>query len=391
MQTETFDTIIIGAGAMGSAAAYHLSKDKQNVLLLEQFEIGHANGSSAGETRIFRFSYTDPGYSRLAMQCKPMWHALELEADTELLRLIGGLAIGYDEVGLSDIEQVIATVQAVGSPHEVLDAPALMGRFPQWRVPPQTKAVYSPDTGFVWAGKAVKTMVAQAAAHGATIHENEPAQKIIPHADGVEVITHTGSYRAKSLIISAGAWVNTLLRDVGLQIPITIEKEQIHYFTPKTPAMFAPGTFPIFMDYSGDFGYGFPVLGANGYPAGIKCGFHHDSHFINATDLDRTPSRDVENRMRNYLQTFLPEAAGELQASMCCLYTNTPDEDFVIDRVPGFPHIVVASPCSGHGFKFCVGIGRALADLVQRGTTEIEIAHLGVARLLAAQAREESD
>ena len=124
MQTETFDTIIIGAGAMGSAAAYHLSKDKQNVLLLEQFEIGHANGSSAGETRIFRFSYTDPGYSRLAMQCKPMWHALELEADTELLRLIGGLAIGYDEVGLSDIEQVIATVQAVGSPHEVLDAPA---------------------------------------------------------------------------------------------------------------------------------------------------------------------------------------------------------------------------------------------------------------------------
>jgi monomeric sarcosine oxidase len=389
MTTETYDTLIIGAGAMGSAAAYHLSKDKQKVLLLEQFEIGHGNGSSAGESRIFRFSYTDPGYSRLAMQCKPLWHALEREADTELLRLIGGLDLGYDEVGLRDLEIVIATLQNIGAQHDVLDAPALMQRFPQWRVPPQAKAVYSPDTGFVWAGKAVQTMLAQATAHGAAVHENEPAQKIIPHGDGVEIITHKATYRANKLIITAGAWVNTLLRDVGLQIPIKIEKEQLHYFAPKTIEKFMPNAFPIFMDYSGDFAYGFPVLGSDGYPSGIKCGFHHDSHYIEATDLDRNPNHDVATRMRNYLQQFLPEAAGELQASICCLYTNTPDEDFVIDHVPGFSHIVVASPCSGHGFKFCIGIGRALADLVQHGTTEMEIGHLGLARLLAMRAREE--
>ena len=138
------------------------------------------------------------------------------------------------------------------------------------------------------------------------------------------------------------------------------------------------------MDYSGDFAYGFPVLGSQSYPAGIKCGFHHDSHYIEAENLDRNPSHAVETRMRNYLQQFLPEAAGELQASICCLYTNTPDEDFVIDPVPGFPHILVASPCSGHGFKFCIGIGRALADLVQRGSTEMAISHLGITRLLAS-------
>ena len=394
MQTNTYDAIIIGAGAMGSAAAYHLSKDKQRVLLLEQFEIGHGNGSSAGESRIFRFSYTDPGYSHLAMQCKPLWHELERETNTELLRLIGGLDLGYDEVGLRDLDIVIATLQSIGAQHDVLDAPALMQRFPQWRVPPQAKAVYSPDTGFVWAGKAVQTMLAQAATHGTMIHENESAQKIIPRGDGVEVKTTKANYRADKLIITAGAWVNTLLRDVGMQIPIKIEKEQLHYFAPKNAAMFAPGTFSIFMDYSGDFAYGFPVLGAmasTGYPAGIKCGFHHDSHYIEANDLDRNPSREVETRMRNYLQQFLPEAAGELQASICCLYTNTPDENFVIDRVPGFPHIVVASPCSGHGSKFCIGIGRALADLVQRGQTEMEIAHLGLAHLLAMRAREEND
>jgi sarcosine oxidase len=394
MQTTTYDTavfdvIIIGAGAMGSAAAYHLSKDGQRVLLLEQFELGHGNGSSAGESRIFRFSYTDPGYSRLARQCRPLWQALERETGTELLRLIGGLDLGYDEVGLRDLEDVIHALESIGAQHDVLDAPALMARFPQWRVPPQAKAVYSPDTGFVWAGKAVQTMLAQAAAHGAAIHANEPAQKIIPHGDGVEVITNKATYRANKLIISAGAWVNTLLRDVGLQLPIKIEKEQLHYFAPTNPVQFTPDAFPIFMDYSGDSAYGFPVLGSEGYPAGIKCGFHHDSHFIEATNLDRNPSREVEARMRNYVQQFLPQAAGELQASICCLYTNTPDEDFVIDRVPGFPHIVVASPCSGHGFKFCIGIGRALADLVQRGETEMAVAHLGLARLLAARARED--
>ncbi len=392
MQVTHYNTIIIGAGAMGSAAAYHLSKDGQRVLLLEQFELGHGNGSSTGESRIFRFSYTDPGYSRLAMQCKPLWHELERETNTELLRLIGGLDLGYDEVGLRDLEDVTHALESIGAQHDVLDAPALMQRFPQWRVPPQAKAVYSPDTGFVRAGKAVQTMLTQAAAHGAAIHDNEPAQKIIPHSDGVEVMTSKAAYRADKLIITAGAWVNTLLRDVGLQIPIKIEKEQLHYFAPTNPAQFTPDAFPIFMDYSGDFAYGFPVLGSiesTGYPAGIKCGFHHDSHYIEATDLNRNPSHEVEARMRNYLQQFLPEAAGELQASICCLYTNTPDEDFVIDRVPGFSHIVVASPCSGHGFKFCIGIGRALADLVQRGSTEMEIAHLGLARLLAMRAREE--
>ena len=384
-----FDVIVIGAGAMGSAAAYHLSQVAgQRVLLLEQFAFGHALGSSHGESRIFRYAYTDPAYARLAMQCKPLWQALGAEAGVEVLQTIGGIDLGDDEVGIRSVAEVAATLESVGAPYEALDAAQLRDRFPQWHVPPQTQALYSPDTSFVWAGRAVGAMIAQAARHGADVHDQEPVVRVDAHADGVEVVTARQTYRARKLIMAAGAWTNSLLATVdgaSATLPLKIEKEQLHYVAPLRPEWFAPEgphRFPIWIQYGANTAYGFPILGSDGYPRGIKCGFHHDRHFIDVGDTDRTPSAEVEARMMDYLRTYLPDAAGDVVGRVCCLYTNTPDENFIIDQVPGHPHIWLASPCSGHGFKFAIGIGKALADLATRGETAMAVDGFSMARLL---------
>lgn len=371
-----YDAIVIGAGAMGSAAAYHLAKDGVRVLLLEQFEFGHGLASSHGESRIFRFAYTDPNYSRLAMQCRPLWQQLERETGVELLRLIGGLDLGDDDIGLKDLAQVRASLQQIDAPFDEFTAAQLAQRYPQWHLPEQGRAIYSPDTGFVWADRALQTMRQQAAAHGAVLQDREAVTQIVPHGEGAEVITAKGQYRCRRLVIAAGAWVNGMLRDVGLQLPTQIEREQLHYFAPRKPEQFGTDRFTVWIHYGREIGYGFPALGSDGFPYGVKCGFHHDRHYIQPDDLDRTPNPDVTARIRRYLETYLPDAAGELLSSVCCLYTNTPNEDFVVDTVPGYPHIALASPCSGHGFKFCIGIGRALADLVQSGNTAMRIEHI---------------
>ena len=365
---------------MGSAAAYHLTRNGQRVLLLEQFDLGHALGSSQGESRIFRYAYTQPAYARLAMQCKPLWHALEREAGLELLKPVGGVDLGDDEHGLKSIAAVAAALDTVGVRYEDLNAAGLHAKFPQWRVPEQTRALYSPDTSFIWAGRAVQAMLSLAAAHGAVVRDREPVVQVIPHADGVEVLTAPNTYRARSLVLAAGAWTNTVLKSLGMTLPLRIEREQVHYVAPLRPALFGPARFTIWLQYGGENAYGFPVLGSDGYPNGIKCGFHHDRHFIEPEDTDRTPSPEVEARMLAYLRAYLPEAAGEVLSRICCLYTNTPDEDFVIDHVPGFPHIWLASPCSGHGFKFSIGIGKALAELAQSGQTDIAVDAFAMAR-----------
>jgi len=389
---QVFDAIVIGAGAMGSATAYHLTRRKQTtgsrVLLLEQFDIGHVMGSSHGESRIFRYAYTQPAYSRLAMQCKPLWQLLEQEAGLELLKPVGGVDLADDEIGLKEIAAVASVLQSLGVRYEDLSASGLQAKFPQWRVPEQTRALYSPDTSFIWASRAVQVMVSLAAVQGAVVRDREAVLQVIPYTDGVEVITTKDTYRARSVVMTAGSWINSILKPMQVELPLRIEQEQLHYVAPVQPELFGPGRFTIWLQYGGNNAYGFPVLGSDGYPKGIKCGFHHNRRYIEPGDTDRTPSLEVEARMLAFLRAYLPDAAGTVLSRTCCLYTNTPDEDFVLDHVPGFPHVLLASPCSGHGFKFSIGIGKALADLAQHGQTDISIGEFGMARFASLNARE---
>jgi sarcosine oxidase len=369
--SEAYDVIVIGAGAMGSAAAYHLSKDGLRALLLEQFEIGHARGSSHGESRIFRYAYETLGYARLAMQCKPLWRALEAEAGERLLLDCEQIDLA-DDAGQHRYARAVAeTLGQIGANFEVLSIDQARRRYPQWRLSDDALVVLSLDSGILRATRCVQAMVAQAARHGATVREREAVTAIMAEPNGVEVVTTQGRYRAARLVITGGAWVNDLLAHISLRLPVKVSLEQYAYFRPRYPAQFALGRFPIFIHWRDhDAGYGFPILDV----PGVKIGFHHDRHFIQPGD-DRAPREDCSARLTAYARRYLPDV-GELFDATTCLYTTTPDEDFVIDLAPGLPNVAFCSACSGHGFKFAVGIGRALADLVQHGATEMQVGHV---------------
>jgi sarcosine oxidase len=370
---DRFDAIVIGAGVMGSAAAYHLAKAGQRTLLLERFEIGHTQGSSHGESHIFRFAYHNPHYARLAIQCLPLWRALEAESGQRLLEVIGGLDIAHDPAHYANLDAVADTLTQVGARFEVLDARALATRYPQWRLGDAARAVFSPDSGFLRATRCVQVIVAQAVQHGAVVHEREPVTEIIPDQP-VEVVTEQGRYRSDKLIITGGAWINTLLAFVGLCLLVKVSQEQVTYFRPLgDPAQFRADRFPIFIHWrSPTPAYGFPIIDQ----PGVKVGFHHEGYVIEDLSAPRQPRSETVQRAREYLQAYLPDAAGEPFDPTACLYTTTPDEDFVIDFAPGINNVVICSACSGHGFKFGIGIGRALADLALEGATEMHIDHV---------------
>jgi sarcosine oxidase len=368
----SFDAIVIGAGVMGSAAAYHLAKDGQRILLLEQFAIAHTRGSSHGESRIFRFAYNNPEYAKLAMQSLPHWRALEAESSEQLLEITGGLDFTHDPAHYGDVNAIAEAMSQVGGRFERLDAAQIKARYPQWRLGDEAIGVFSPDSGILRATRCVQTMVRQAARHGATVRENEPVTCIIPDQP-VEVVTSKGRYRAGKLVITGGAWINDLTKCVGVQLPVKIEQEQTIYFTPlKDAAQFRRDRFPIFIHWRSPItSYGFPIV----EKPGLKVAFHHEGHFIDPNE-PRTPRESVTQRVLDYVREFLPDAAGAPFEPTACLYTTTPDHDFVIDFAPDFSNVVICSACSGHGFKFGAGIGRALADLVEHGATEMNIGHV---------------
>jgi sarcosine oxidase len=369
---ERFEVIVIGAGMAGSAAAWQFSKDGRRVLLLEQFAVGHARGSSHGESRIFRFAYPQAEYAKFAMQSKPLWLELERDSGRKLLHSIGGLDFADDPECFGEVRQIAAALRANGATCEELEAREIRRRFPPWRIPDGTIGVFSPDGGWIEATNAVRAMVEQTAARGGVVRDGEPVCEIAP---GEEVIVRTerAAYSAPRLVIAAGAWVNPLLKFFSLSLPLKVTQEQPVYFAPvRNAESFRAGAFPIWIHYrKPHFTYGFPMLKT----VGVKLAFHHDGPVIDAANVGRAPNPEVSRRLRDYLQTYLPDAAGEVVEEMTCLYTTTPDHNFVIDLLPGFSNVAIAAPCSGHGFKFATGIGRALADLVQHGKTGLEIGH----------------
>lgn len=371
---DHIDVIVIGAGVIGSSTAYQLAKDGRKVLLLEKYEIAHARASSHGESRIFRFAYDNLAYARLAMQTLPMWRELEQEAGEQLLVSSGGLDLTDEEAKHPEVYAVAGTLAQVGAPFDFLDAAAMRARFPQWHLGDAAAAVYSPDAGILNATRCVATLVAQAAKHGAIVRDSEPVTEIRAEPSGVQVTTTQSRYQARQLVITGGAWANSLLAQVGMHLPLTVTQEQVTYFKPlRNAALFERGPFPIFIHWSsGDTGYGFPIVGK----PGIKVGFHHDHYVIDPEQYDCQPRPGVAARHSNYVQRYLPDAAGESFDPTTCLYTSTPDNDFIVDFAPGLPNVVVSASCSGHGFKFGPGLGRAMADLLAHGATDMNIGHV---------------
>jgi len=366
---DHYDVIVVGAGVMGCATAYHLAKRGRRVLLLEQFAVGHELGSSHGHSRIIRLAYDAPDYVRLAQAAYPLWRALEQESGAALLLQTGGL--DFAPPGAPTFAATRASLAAVGVPFDDLDRAGIAARFPQFQLPNDTIGIYQRDAGILNADRSVATLAAQARRYGAKISEGEPARRIAPSGGGVDVRTDSHSYTADRLVVTAGSWARPLLRQVGLELPLTVSKEQVAFFAPHAPELFEPGRFPIFIHHAirGSSGYGFPIFGL----PGVKVAWHGGGPAVEPDSDDRALIPERLDSLRDYVARLLPQAAGEVIYTQTCRYTRTPNDHFIIDRHPVHPQIVIGSPCSGHGFKFGVLIGSILSDLAERGATSYPI------------------
>jgi sarcosine oxidase len=376
----THDVIVAGLGGMGSAAAYQLAGRGQRVLGLEKFSPAHDRGSSHGRSRIIRQAYFEGAeYVPLLLRAYELWEQLEEETGQELMTLTGGLMIGRE-----DGELVSGSVQSAEEhdlPYELLDAAEIRRRFPAYAPGPETVALYEEKAGFVRPEETVKAHLDRADSLGADLRFGEQVLSWEASESGVRVETPVGSYEAERLVISPGAWAPQLLADLSL--PIEVTRQVMCWFEPKRrPELFSPGRFPIFVwePEDGALFYGIP----DGLYGGVKAAFHHFGGVPTTPEtIDREVHEEEIDFLRSYLAEHVPDLAGRCLDARACMYTNTPDEHFVISVHPDHPQVAIAAGFSGHGYKFCSVVGEILADLATAGSTRHPIDLFSPARLKA--------
>jgi sarcosine oxidase len=363
-----YDVIVVGLGGMGSAAAYHLARRGQRVLGLERFEPVHHHGSSHGGSRIIRQSYfEDPAYVPLLLRAYELWDRLTQDSGREIITLTGGLFLGRP-----DSVTVAGSLRAARQwslPHEVLDAAEIRARFPTFNPRDDEVGLFEAKGGFVRPEATVAAHLGLAQRHGADLRYQTPVLRweAQPGA-GVRVWTQDGAYTADRLVVCPGAWAPDVLAD--LDIPFRVERQVMYWFQPDSGiAPFLPDRHPIYIheDAGGTQVYGFPAI--DGVDGGAKAAFFRRGRRCTAETIDREVHPDEVQTMRAHLNAVLPSLPGRFLRATPCLYTNTPDEHFVIGIHPRHPEVTVACGFSGHGFKFVPVVGEVLADLVTTGAT----------------------
>jgi sarcosine oxidase len=373
---QPFDVIVVGVGGMGSAACYHLARRGQRLLGLERFDIGHAMGSSHGLTRIIRLAYHEsPAYVPLVRRAMDLWRELGDRFGEPLLFTTGSLDAGAD--GGDFFAGSLAAVEEHHLPHEILTAAEINRRFPAFNLPANHRGLFQPDGGFVASERAILAHVTLAQAAGAEIRARETVREWSPIAGGgVRVRTDRGEYEAGRLVLSPGAWISDLVPE--LKALAVAERQALGWFQPEHPQRFMPGTMPvaILMVEEGPY-FTLPIWGA---PA-VKIGLHHHRGERGHADaLSREATGDDEALLRRCLARYMPDANGPVMMLQTCLYTNTPDEHFLIDTLPGNDDVVIASPCSGHGYKFASVIGEILADLAMQRPPAFDLGMFSLGR-----------
>lgn len=364
-----FDAIVVGVGGMGSAALHHLVRRGLRPLGLERFDIPHDRGSSHGVTRIIRLAYYEhTAYVPLLRRAYELWRELERESGERLLHVTGSV-----DAGGGIFEGSLRSCLDHDLPHEVLDGRALAHRFPGYRLPADLPVLLQPDGGFLAPERSVVAHVRAALARGAVVRARERVEEWDGDDDGgFEVRTDRGTYRAPRLILTAGAWMGTL---AGL--PVAAERQVLVWMQPLRPEIFEPARFPVFnLEVDGRHLYGFPVHAVPGFKLGL---YHHLGEGGDPDGLAREPRREDEEALRPFAERYFPDGAGPTTALKVCLFENSPDEHFILDRLPS--GAVVGAGFSGHGFKFCPVVGEILADLAVGGATRHDIAFLRLARL----------
>jgi sarcosine oxidase len=371
---KNWDVAVVGLGAMGSAALYHLASRGVRVIGFDRYAPPHTLGSTHGLSRIIREAYYEhPMYVPLVQRAYELWAELECRAGRALFVQTGGLMIGRPDGTLVAGARRSAHEHALR--HEELGARELHARFPGFVVPDDMVALFEPRAGVLDPEACVASHLQLAEKAGATVQVNEPVTVWSSQPDRITLETANHRYDVERIVLCAGAWTPTLVHDAGLAL--WIERQVMHWFTPRTDAqLFTPAHCPIAMiEYEPDrFFYTLPDSGN-----GVKAAIHHEGARVDPDTVARVVSEGERARALELLRRYLPRAAGQHRSSATCLYTNTPDGHFFI--APQLPdeRLLVVSACSGHGFKFASAIGEAITDLCT-GRSRPDLAPFGRAR-----------
>lgn len=385
----TADVVVVGLGAMGSASLYQLARRGARVLGIDRWAPPHDRGSSHGESRITRQAVGEGDeYVPFVVRAHEIWRELEAESGESLLAPVGGLLLGRERESawhhgqLDFVGRTIAVARRHGIAHEVLSPAEVAARFPQFRLVGDEVAYWEPGAGFLRPERCVAVQLDRARALGAAVHTAETVVRVTPSGRGVRIETDRASYAAAWAVLTAGAWMPELLGGAFAKL-LTVHRQVLYWFAPHDPAAFAPGRFPIFIWIHGaggaDHFYGFPVL-----DDGVKLA---TEQFVETTDpgpvARSVAPAEIEEVYARHVRGRLPGIGDRCLRAAVCLYTTTPDARFVIDRHPDSERIIVASPCSGHGFKHSAAIGEAIAERVTGGTSRFDLAPFSLARFPA--------
>ena len=372
---QEFDCIVIGVGAMGSSTLYNLAKRGRRVLGLEQFDIPHAEGSSHGVNRIIRLAYYEhPSYVPLLRRAYELWSEIETIAGEQLIYTTG--SIDTAPAGHEVFEGSLESCLLHDIPHRVLNHAQINEQFPGYQLPVGHMGILQQDGGFVLSERSIVAYANAAMSEGAEIHAREAVSGWEPDRGGVRVFTDRGEYSAERLVITAGAWSSGLIPILeGLAVP---ERQVLAWLQPIDGSLYTPEVFPVFNAYfdEGRY-YGFPVFGIPGFKVGR---YHHLEETIDLDSTIKTVNGEDEALLRSAVERYFPKANGTTMSLKTCMFTNTPDEHFIVDSLPGNTQVVVAAGFSGHGFKFASVIGEILSDLAINGETEHDIDLLKIDR-----------
>ena len=377
MSERVYDTIVAGLGSHGSAAAYHLARRGHSVLGLDRFARGHTLASFGGLSRIIRLSYYEhPSYVPLLRRAWDLWRELERDTGEALLTQTGGLYLGSPDGELA--RGSLASARAHGLEHEVLDNAELARRYPVFNLDPGWIGVLDAQAGWLAPERCVETHLRQAEQFGATLRFAEPVERWEQDAAGVRVTSGAGTYRARHLVIAAGSWLPRLLPRLAPHL--WVERNVLFWFEPRGEHE-AFARLPVYIVQDTDrMYYGFPYDPENG----LKMAGLHFGDRVDPDTIDRAPSAADEERVRAWLRRRMPLGNGERRRAQVCMYTNSSDRHFIIEREGP---VTYASACSGHGFKFASAVGEILADLATTGRSSMDIGFLSADRLASGTIR----